>query len=300
MLHENNFPFIICLCSPHHFNEVKKMKMNFIKASTCRNTTAFFDDDVDEERYSFIARRAMEPDYLAVEQVGFLARPHNSFSLLRLEMAGGEFCGNATLALAALAVRRGMARLGDEVKVECSGEASPLIATVEEKGNGRFGVRCSMPGIGGEKMSDAKLLAFDKEYAGGIVNVPGISHFLFEAAVAPTVSTFDMLIEALASRVESDAYGVIAYHRESGNFYTICPYVYVPSSGSRVFEQACGSGSLSLGAWLSREGHGSRFEIGQPGGTIKVEIGDENYISADVYFPCEGEMSLDGLSFSAG
>ena len=101
------------------------MDVHFVKASPCRNTTALLEGDVAPEECAAIARLAMDSDYLAAEQAGFLAKPKEARSVLRLEMAGGEFCGNATLALAALAVKRGLAAEGEGRKCPLPAARSP-------------------------------------------------------------------------------------------------------------------------------------------------------------------------------
>ena len=268
-----------------------KTKLHFIKASTQGNTTAFFDGDVSPRDYALIARYAMDSDYLAVEQVGFIGAPHAKDALMRLEMAGGEFCGNATLALAALAVQRGNARVGEEIALECSGAPKPMRATVLEQNGARYNVRSSMPS--GANVEQAEFIVKGKAYAGGLIDMNGIVHFCIESDEGITAAEYDRLMDALIEHVESDAYGVVCYRREGKGLYAIRPYICVPAEESRVYEKACGSGSLALGMWLHHEDKGDSFEIAQPCGTIHVDIGDTDYITACVHFPCEGTMEIE-------
>ncbi len=262
------------------------MELHFIKASPCRNTTVFLEGSIRPEDYTTIAALAMDSDYLAAEQAGFLVAPHDTSSVLRLEMAGGEFCGNATLALAALAVKRRLVPVETEFPVECSGAEVPLACVVEQRSQGRCLVGSEMPGA--LRVVPLMLQAAGREFTGGLVELPGISHFCFASDVPPTRSEYDALLDAFLAATGADACGIIPYQRQSGTACTIRPYVGVSDTRSRVFEQACGSGSLALGYWLSREG-GSRFTISQPGGTIAVEPGVPS-IAATVYFPCEGSL----------
>ncbi len=261
------------------------MEIHFVKASPCRNTTVFLEDAIGPEDYADIAKLAMDGDYLAAEQAGFLVAPQSAGSVLRLEMAGGEFCGNATLALAALAVKRGLAAAETEFLVECSGAKTPLACVVEPRSRGRFLVGAEMPGA--QSVAPLTLQAADRDFSGGLVELPGIRHFCFAADVPPTRREYDDILDALIAAGGADAYGVIPYQRQ-GTACTIRPYIGVPETGSRVFEQACGSGSLALGCWLARDG-GGRFTVSQPGGTIAVEPGVPS-IAATVYFPCEGSL----------
>ncbi len=267
------------------------MKLHFIKASTQGNTTAFFDDDVSSKDYALIARYAMDSDYLAAEQVGFIVAPHEKNTLMRLEMAGGEFCGNATLALAALAVRRGDARTGDDIVLECSGAPEPMRAIVLEQKGASYHVRSSMPK--GATIEQANFIVRGKTYTGGLIDMNGIVHLCIESDEGISAAEYDRLMDALIERTESDAYGIVCYRREGKGLYAIRPYICVPAEESRVYEKACGSGSLALSMWLHREGAGDAFDIAQPCGTIHVDIGDTDYITACVHFPCEGTMEIE-------
>ena len=100
-------------------------------------------------------------------------------------------------------------------------------------------------------------------------------------------------MEQLSATVGAEAYGIIPYAAVAAAHYRILPYVYVPAAGSRVFEQACGSGSLSLGLWLQHRQGIQSIEVAQPGGILTVETGKQNYITAEVYFPCEGILEAE-------
>ena len=74
--------------------------MNYIKADPQGNITAIVTDPSDPEDRIQIASGIMEKDR-TVEQVAFVIAPENG-SDISIEMAGGEFCGNAALSAAAL------------------------------------------------------------------------------------------------------------------------------------------------------------------------------------------------------
>ncbi len=264
------------------------MQLHFIKASPCRNTTVFITDPAVRAQYGLIAGQVMSPEYLAAEQAGFLTDPQHPEALLRLEMAGGEFCGNATLALAALAVRQGRTD-GKSFYVECSGAAEPLACTVLKLPRNRWRARAEMPA--GDDVHPLTLQVGGQSYAGGLVILPGICHFVLPGSLP--CSQYEPLMAQLSAAVRAEAYGIIPYEETSAAHYRIVPYVYVPAAGSRVFEQACGSGSLSLGLWLRHKTGLQYSEVAQPGGILTVETGKQNYITAEVYFPCEGILEAE-------
>ena len=262
------------------------MRLKFVKASPCRNTTVFLTDEVPQARYAEIARLALDSDYLAAEQVGFITAPHSAKAVRRLEMAGGEFCGNATLSLAAWLVREGLADGRESVWVECSGAGQPVCCEVTALPDEHFRVREELF-LQAEVKETALKLGF-KKYPGVLVTEPGITHFLYFGDCSEQEQL--MLLDALEAKEQAEAYGVIACECLTGESYRIRPLVGVPAAGSRVFEQACGSGSMALGLWLAASEERSCVLVLQPGGSIFVETGAAVHITTEVYFPCEGTM----------
>jgi len=69
---------------------------NVIIANPAGNITAFvLDNNIEKKDYIYVANKLMEIAELEIEQVGFVKEPKLGGEL-RLEMMGGEFCGNAT------------------------------------------------------------------------------------------------------------------------------------------------------------------------------------------------------------
>ncbi len=269
------------------------MELRFVKASPCQNTTVFVEDDVPVSARAEIACHAMKDEVLAAEQVGFLVPTRAESSVLRLEMAGGEFCGNATLALGTLAVARGLHGAGTPFFVECSGAAAPLCVSAEAVSQGRWRGRIALSPEA--KVSGAEFSVSGEMYRGAVVELPGICHFCTEntAAVPFSKEIYDALLDQLTARAAADAFGIIPYRAEGDGRFSIRPYVAVPAAESRVFEQACGSGSLALGHWLSRSRGISQLDVLQPGGRIYVEMGENPSISEEVWFPCAGTFFVD-------
>ena len=266
------------------------MEFRFVKASPCRNTTVFVEDDVSVFVRARLARYLMNDEVLAAEQVGFLVPPLYEVSALRVEMAGDEFCGNASLALRALAVMRGLRATGTPFFVECSGSESPLRVSAESVAPGRW--RGTVELSPKARILEIELSSAGVTYHGAIVELPGICHFCIESEPF-SQETYDALLKQLTKHIVSDAYGIIPYRENGNNGFSICPYVAVPAAKSFVFEQACGSGSFALGLWLARIRGLTRLDVMQSGGTIHVEIGERPSISEEVYFPCAGIFFAD-------
>lgn len=264
------------------------MRLNFIKASPSQNTTAFVVDYVPPAKYAEVAQKLMDYDYLNVEQVGFLMQPNNEQATIRLEMSGGEFCGNALLSAAAYCRYRGLSDQ-ENMLVEISGSKSPHQCYVKQKGAHLFHARSEMPQSVGEQTIQFKV---DGELVTGkIIHLQGISHFITDYWPSEEKDYMNIL-DQLLKNVMNQAIGIIPYRETNKKDYEITPLVYVPETGSKVFERACGSGTLALGIHLKDLKKQSHFSIDQPGGMIEVEIRDKNYISTDVAFTCEGIINI--------
>ena len=78
------------------------MKLNVLRADPAGNITLFVLDPIEREHRAALAAELMRrlPD-MKIDQVGF-ACPAGADTDGRMEMMGGEFCGNATLSAAAV------------------------------------------------------------------------------------------------------------------------------------------------------------------------------------------------------
>ena len=102
--------------------------MNYIKADPQGNITAIVTDPSDPKDRIRIASGIMGKDR-TVEQVAFVTDPENG-SDISIEMAGGEFCGNAALSAAALFFLRKGAKKGT-CMVSVSGTNRSIPVSVE-------------------------------------------------------------------------------------------------------------------------------------------------------------------------
>ncbi|ASN06425.1 hypothetical protein [Virgibacillus necropolis] len=264
------------------------MRLNFVKVSPSKNMTVFITNYVEPIHYAEIANTIMDYEYLNAEQVGFIVAPENKKSVLRLEMAGGEFCGNAILSAAAYCSYKGLSK-NNRFLLETSGSESPLACVVEVKSPSHFEAKAEM--LHPISTNEIVISLNGRSISGSVVQLEGITHFLTD--FWPSKNDFNLLIEAVTKKIEDKAIGIIPYRRLMEKEYEIWPFVYVKETGSRFFEQACGSGSLALGVYLSKKNKEYKLKIHQPGGIINVETGVKNYISTDVRFTCEGFVNLD-------
>ncbi|MDO4546821.1 MAG: hypothetical protein Q4D04_01845 [Clostridia bacterium] len=249
------------------------MKLDFVKISPAGNTTILITSPVEPRLRAEISAAVMKDDSVAGEQVGFLVKPTRSDAAIRLEMMGGEFCANATMAACAYLARRD--GIGDTEKtygIEVSGCPLPLPAKVRSM-DGGYVSRVPMP----------LPAVFDIIEIRGqslpVVHLPGISHVIVPRQWSESFAKDD--IRNLAGRVHSDAFGLMFYANAQ-----MKPFVYVKSTDTAVWEGACGSGSAAVAAYLSRSEGESRVSISQPGGVVEAfarcEKGDVRFLSISV------------------
>jgi len=263
------------------------MKLNFVKASPVQNTTILITDHCPRGLYIESANTAASYEYAHAEQVGFIVPPKSPDSVLRLEMAGDEFCGNATLSAAAYVKYKGMFP-GEEFFIETSGVDLPIKCQVKAKSDFLYTAKCEVPLCGViEKLC---VSVNGRIFSGSIVNFAGISHFITESRL--DAEMYDEILAEIIKHVHSGAIGIIPYRETDDGNFEIKPYVYVKQTNTRVFERGCGSGSLALGHYLKAKAVCGAHKIYQPGGVITVEVGEKSVISVDVKFTCQGFMNI--------
>ena len=107
------------------------MLIHYRIADPSGNTTLFVLDAVSPERRSAVANTLLQAS--GVEQVGYLTM--NPEQPIRVDMMGGEFCGNASRSAAAYALMNDGGSEGDYT-VSCSGCDTPLHAQARKRADG--------------------------------------------------------------------------------------------------------------------------------------------------------------------
>ena len=247
--------------------------MKILTANPAGNITVFVLDPVESrEERSAIAREILADSRAGAgtletslrnpppEQVGFVI-PGSDSALWRLEMAGGEFCGNAArcfgLYVAGATGIKGKA----VVLVSVSGAAAPVQVQVDTE-NGF--AAAEMP-----KPRHIDVLNFSGHSLPVLV-FEGITHVI-APDLKPEKGLFFNIKAELEKKHSSPAAGVMFYDT-AARFMR--PAVYVSSPESFVFESSCGSGSAALAVWFSRgmRDGTANYLINQPGGVIETEI----------------------------
>lgn len=239
------------------------------------NITALVESEVAIDRQPEVAASIMgrHPE---VEQVGFVTLGTGGDARVRasLRMAGGEFCGNASMCAAAWqSLKSGHEPTREEkVWLRVSGAHEPVeVRLLQEEGNFHAGIH--MPNVLG--ISQIRL-SFDGESDSvTLVRMEGISHIVIEPA-----SVFHTLLERRdnAARAvktwckELDADGLgLMFVGEQADPLCLDPLVFVRSGETLFWENSCASGSSAVGMYLAQKvGRPIDLLLKEPGGTLRV------------------------------
>lgn len=267
------------------------MSIDYIKLNPTGNITLLVTSPVPRERQAELAARLLEE--IGGEQVGYVEAPARAGARARLQMMGGEFCGNATMSLGAVIARGAGLPPGAsaDLLLEVSGCAEPVPCRIERlDGAWRGTVEMPLPTALREITleTDAGALAVP------LVDMPGISHLILPAGAGPDEAQLRRRLPEWNRAVGAEALGALTWDAAASS---IDPIVYVPSAGTLVREHGCGSGSAAVGCWLAMAaGRDLRAGIQQPGGVIEVGVclrgsaPDRVTITGTVTIDGEGKM----------
>lgn len=236
------------------------MKLHYAKLNPSGNTTILVTTPAARAEQPGLAARLMA--LLDAEQVGFVESATLPGARVRLQMMGGEFCGNASMSLSALLARDDGLAIGGAARIalEVSGAEGIVQCRVIRTGEAGFTGATAMPLP--EGIEEAEL---PNGARAPLVRFPGIAHWIVpEGTLSPAGAERE--IGRLCEGLDVDALGLLMTGADGESMR---PLVYVRGTGSAVWEQCCGSGAAALAACAAlREGCDAEMRIQQPGGTI--------------------------------
>ncbi|MCZ8521260.1 MULTISPECIES: diaminopimelate epimerase [Paenibacillus] len=250
-------------------------EISFIKCNPTQNMTILVKTDQPVEEYANIASKIMAYDSVYAEQVGFIRKPKKLEAAAYLQMAGGEFCGNACMALAAyLASKEGIQpnRL-TEITLEASGTDHLVICQVKQSAE-QFHCHLSMPFP--NKIEQRIIMYEGMELDIAIVRYTDFIHIVMEVEAFTDTARerAQSLARLLGVTLGANLIGILLYNTNTNE---MAPLIYVPPLDSMIWERGCGSGTASVGAYLAwKHGGPITAPIRQPGGTIQVTAQCDN------------------------
>lgn len=221
------------------------------------NVTAIVCSDVSAAERARVAAQILRLPELGIEQVAFLTAPRSGGEI-RLEMMGGEFCGNALRCAGFYQALRNGAQGKSCVFAEISGAdgVQPVMAdTAEGTASTVMPLPLSVQPAGWADVQATR------------VTFAGITHFVIDCAQPDET----LVQRAIAAALEASAVGAIFLDRAHGS---IKPVVFVRETASCVAENSCASGSVAAAVVLTADFADGITEIGigQPGGTLEVGV----------------------------
>ncbi|MDO5376918.1 MAG: hypothetical protein Q4G52_01165 [Clostridia bacterium] len=230
------------------------MRIRIFRADPAGNLTGFVLSPVHSQERAGLAARLMAQDP-SIEQVAFIDEASLSGPLPRMDMMGGEFCGNATRSFALYAAKR-RAEGERTLLVSVSGAGEPVRVWADA---GREMAYADMPlprGVQRIRIGGGEV---------PVVYMEGIAHAVL-LGEEPSQARAREVLEAMP---REDAQGVLF----AGEGH-LTPLVYVRATNTCVWEGSCGSGSVAL-AWLlaldAQDGEHA-YAFTEPGGVLEVRV----------------------------
>jgi len=250
------------------------MNYNFVKMNPSGNTTILITSPVPETEYRDISIKVMKETSLCAEQVGFVVPSISNNAIARLQMMGGEFCGNGSRCLAAWIALGGL-KDGHPSKflnkknipIEVSGNDGILTAEVTNinKANACH-VAIEMP-----KPVDINHYRNATLGEHSLVVYNGIIHIILWDVPADS-GYIDIVHNYLSFKnLDDSCFGIMFFNTHA---FSMVPLVYVKDINSLVWENSCGSGTVAVASAIAhREKRDvENLEISQPGGKLFADI----------------------------
>ncbi|MBR5816343.1 MAG: hypothetical protein IKY38_02840 [Anaerotignum sp.] len=249
------------------------MELRFIKVSPTENMTLLIESLVPREQHLEVAEKLIAYGSVYAEQAGYIEEAENPLAEKRLQMMAGEFCGNATLSLAAVLAEEKNLAIGEEADIllEVSGAEHLVKCHLRKEEKGFFGkVAMPLP-----KGMEKKIFSLEGEtYELDVVVFEGISHIIVPVSLwgEDGVRKAELAAKEWAEEMP-EAFGILLFDEENS---TCRPLVSVMGV-TLIWERGCGSGTSAVGYYLAqKEGKSLSVSLKQPGGIMGAEVSMEN------------------------
>lgn len=242
-----------------HFKEWKNrkesedMEISYVVVSPGGNDTALINGLIFDAQLRNQINYNIMTENPNVEQVGFY---EYSSEYPVLQMAGGEFCGNALRSYAFLLLK---GKTG-ELLFEVSGVKQMLKSGIDKDGN----IFAEMPILNGNVVKSIQTDMFR-------VDLEGISHIIVPTTnyASPSerkIEAFKILTELNLTKLIPAA-GVM-FVNTTNDQLSVDPVVWVRDIKTLFFETACASGTIAVGIWLAERNNllNQSISVLQPSG----------------------------------
>ncbi|WP_277118603.1 hypothetical protein [Anaerotignum faecicola] len=250
------------------------MEVKFIKASPTENMTLLIETPVAREKQLAVAERLIAYGSVYAEQAGYIEEAENPAAEKRLQMMAGEFCGNASLSLAAWLAQKKNLQIGEktEITLEVSGAEEIVRCEMEREAEHRFLGRVAMPL---PQTIEKRAFTLDGERIElTAVVFAGITHILVPVSLwgENAVRKAEHAARVWAKELPP-VFGLLLFDEQEKS---LKPLVAVEDV-SLIWERGCGSGTSAVGAYLAaREKKDVTVSLKQPGGVMRATASYQN------------------------
>ena len=190
------------------------------------------------------------------EQVGFIYDTKGADTGLR--MAGGEFCGNATMSAAAFFcyISGISAEHTVSVSVEVAGCDEPVLVDITKKkdAEGRFIYKGSVQMPEHNSLTQHELIYKERTYDLPVVDMGGILHIIATGPLDMSDGEAEEAIRKWCKDLGAGALGIMQVQPVSADTMDLRPLVYVRTPESCYWESSCASGTTAAGIYLAKKG----------------------------------------------
>ena len=227
------------------------MTISYYLADPTGNITLLVKSPVSPEKRKITANALMKAEPTA-EQVGFIDG-------LTLNMAGGEFCGNATISAAAVYCYEKNLDCA-KINMTVSGADEKVGVEISKTAENEYTGQVDMP-------SPLSITKTEIMLSGSLITVPvvnfkGISHIILTRPADP--GECEREIVSACKKLGADCLGIMLTDGKH-----LKPLVYVSEPETLVWESSCASGSTAAAIYFALKNSG-RFdgEFSEPGGSL--------------------------------
>ena len=258
------------------------MNLDYSILDPTGNITILVESPVEPGRRSIVAARLMQL-HPEAEQTGFVTFqvPASSAALqiaASLSMAGGEFCGNATMSTAALWCLRhdvpGENQENRRILLQVSGAADPVEVLLTGNPDRSFKAGIHMPPA--RRLSKERFSFGTLSGELTLVRMEGISHIIIEPesvffSLKRNSAEAEKTVREWCLRLGLEGLGLMFLEKAAGQACVLTPLVYVPGSETIFWENSCASGTSAVGMYLAeKNGTFIEQELQEPGGLLRV------------------------------
>lgn len=236
------------------------MIANYTVLNPTGNITALVTSEVEIEKQPFVASLIMTKEP-SVEQVGFVDLKKRA-----MRMAGGEFCGNASMCAAVMCLENKLLKSESTEMFLCvSGAPEKVAVNIKKEDENSFLCVVSMPKA--KSVSNFKFTCKGEKFVLPVVEFDGIYHIINEFYEKKDL--FSKEIKEWCTCLGCDSLGIMNVETEKNK---ITPLVFVKSPETLVWENSCASGTAAAGVYFAQKNK-SVFETQfcEPGGVLGVK-----------------------------